>query len=48
MTDWFGVLFGLFVALAGMLSVVNHPVVDGFNRWTKSMGTTQGLRVRSR
>lgn len=39
MVDWVGVLFGSFVALSGVLSAINHPIVDGFNRWSKSVGT---------
>ena len=34
-------VFGVFIILGGVLTAVNHPVIDWFNRWVKSVGTTQ-------
>jgi len=36
-------VFGVFLILGGALTAINHPVIDWFNRWVKSVGTTQRL-----
>jgi len=33
-------IFGIFLIIGGVLTTINHPVVDWFNRWVKSVGTT--------
>jgi hypothetical protein len=34
-------VFGVFLFLGGVLTAINHPVIDSFNRWVKSVGATQ-------
>lgn len=41
MVDLLRVGIGLAIVAMGALAVVNHPLVDKFNRVTKSMGTKQ-------
>ncbi|WP_247730018.1 hypothetical protein [Halovivax limisalsi] len=33
--------FGAILVIGGSLSAVDHPVIDWFNRWVKSVGTNQ-------
>ncbi|WP_435114872.1 hypothetical protein [Halolamina sp. C58] len=35
------VLFGVFLAVGGVLLAIDHPAIDWLNRWLKSAGTTQ-------
>ncbi|ELZ10367.1 hypothetical protein C480_01465 [Natrialba aegyptia DSM 13077] len=35
------VLSGVLLILIGIPLIINHPLIDLFNRWTKSIGTTQ-------
>lgn len=41
MSSFLRVGIGLALALMGVLAVINHPIVDKFNRVVKSMGTKQ-------
>jgi hypothetical protein len=41
MTDWVSLIFGVFVMVFGVLSVITHPVVDGINRWLQAVGTNR-------
>ncbi|MEE6211340.1 hypothetical protein U3A55_14430 [Salarchaeum sp. III] len=44
MGDVFGLVAGSLVIVFGVLSLLNHPVIDVLNRWMKSWGTTQRTR----
>lgn len=41
MVEFGQLAFGVFLILGGALVAIDHPIVDCFNRWMKSWGTTQ-------
>lgn len=41
MVEFKPIVFGGFLILGGVLSVINHPIINEINRWLKSTGTTQ-------
>ena len=41
MVEFGQLAFGVFLILGGALVAIDHPIVDWFNRWMKSWGTTQ-------
>jgi hypothetical protein len=41
MVEIASVVFGGFLILGGTLTAINHPIIDGINRWLKALGTTQ-------